>query len=355
MRVGVWKLTEAGVSDTGFGRDGISYIAEPGGLPFVSPTVDGKYAVAFRSGSTLAVFKLTPTGGIDPSWGGEGGFRRYSSISPFDTSDLVLGTDGNLLAGGSYGGGTGVARLLDSIPEIDLTGGTALEGKILPFAATLNKTSGFPVSFDFTTGEGSAASGRDYFGRTGGLTIPAGLTAAVIPVATRLDHLFETDESFRVELANVTGARTGDLLANGTIINVLRTGRCQNIVDGHKGTDILTGSSAGDRIIGRNDVDYLYGFDGADCIYGQRGGDYIDGGGGNDVIDGGSGNDQLKGGTGNDRIYGRSGRNRYNGGPGNDVIDSRNAVAEVVECGSGRDTVRGDVRDVLRHCERFIR
>jgi uncharacterized delta-60 repeat protein len=355
QRIGVWKLTEAGISDTGFGGgDGDFHIAEPGGFAFVSPTVDGKYAVAFRSNSILRTFKVKPTGAIDPSWGGDGGVRNYSSLSPFETSDLVLGTDGNLLVGGSYAGGTGVARLLDSIPELSVHGGTALEGQVLPFAASLNKTSGYPVSFDFTTGEGSAASGLDYTGRSGRLTIPAGQTTVPIGVGTRLDRLFENDETFRVELSNVAGAQVGDLLANGTIINVLRSGRCQNIVDGHKGTDILTGSSAGDLMIGRNDVDYLYGFDGADCIYGQRGGDFLDGGAGDDLVDGGGGNDQIKGGPGNDRLYGRSGRNRYDGGPGNDRIDSRNAVSEIVECGSGRDVVRADRRDRLRHCERVI-
>jgi uncharacterized delta-60 repeat protein len=355
QRIGVWKLTEAGISDTGFGGgDGNFYIAEPGGSPFVSPTVDGKYAVAFESNSILRTFKVTPTGTIDSSWGGDGGVRLYSSLSPFDTSDIALGTDGNLLVGGSYAGGTGVARLLDSLPELDLNGATAREGQVLPFTAGLSKTSGFPVSFNFVTGEGSAASGRDYVGRSGTAVIAPGQTFVPIGVATILDRAFENDESLRLEVSDVAGARVDELLTGGTIVNVLRSGRCANIVDGHKGTDILTGSPAGDRIIGRNDIDYLYGFGGADCIYGQRAGDYIDGGSGNDLIDGGSGNDQLKGGTGNDRIYGRAGRNRYNGGSGNDVIYSRNAVTEIVECGSGRDTVKADTRDHLRHCERVI-
>jgi uncharacterized delta-60 repeat protein len=352
----VQKLTPAGRSDNSFSGDGRLQYRDDGanGLhAVVSQTVDGKYALATTDHGALWTAKITPDGSNDDSWRSFG-HHRYSSVTPWETSDVALGTDGNVLVGGYNGSGMAVARLLDSIPELSVHGGTALEGQVLPFAASLNKTSGFPVSFDFTTGEGSAASGLDFTGRSGRLTIPAGQTTVPIGVGTRLDRLFENDEAFRVELSNVAGAQVGDLLANGTIINVLRSGRCQNIVDGHKGTDILTGSSAGDLMIGRNDVDYLYGFDGADCIYGQRGGDFLDGGAGDDLVDGGGGNDQIKGGPGNDRLYGRTGRNRYDGGPGNDRIDSRNAVSEIVECGSGRDVVRADRRDRLRHCERVI-
>ncbi|HEX8648257.1 MAG TPA: hypothetical protein VF715_15290, partial [Thermoleophilaceae bacterium] len=86
-----------------------------------------------------------------------------------------------------------------------------------------------------------------------------------------------------------------------------------------------------------------------------RGGDIIDAGDGDDTVDGGSGDDRMRGGEGADRLYGRRGRNRYNGGPGNDVIYARNGVAEIVECGPGRDRVKADRKDRLRRCERVSR
>lgn len=243
----------------------------------------------------------------------------------------------------------------DPPPVLELTGGTAIEGQILLFTATLDKPSSVPVTFNYITGEGTAATGLDFGGRSGTLTIPAGQTSVPIPIATNADRLFENDEMFRVELFDAVNARFGEYVAQGTIVNALRAGRCQNIVDGHKGTDILTGSSAGDLIIGRQDIDYLYGLDGPDCIYGERGGDLIDGGDGDDLVDGGSGDDELKGGDGDDRLIGRRGRNRYNGGAGNDQIYARNGISEIVECGSGRDVVKADRTDRLRRCELLTR
>ena len=223
------------------------------------------------------------------------------------------------------------------------------------FTASLDKPSSVPVNFGYITGEGTAATGIDFGGRTGTATIPAGVTSVPIGIATNPDRLFENDESFRVELFDADNAVFGEYVAFGAIVNDLRSGRCQNIVDGANRTDILTGSSAGDLIIGRNDIDFLYGLGGPDCIRGERGGDLIDGGSGDDTIDGGSGDDEMKGADGNDVLIGRRGLNRYNGGAGNDRIYARNGRSEIVECGSGRDTVKADSDDRLRRCETVTR
>ena len=240
-------------------------------------------------------------------------------------------------------------------PLVELTAGSALEGQILPFTATLSRPTDEPVTFSYVTGEGTAASDRDYGARRGAATIPPGETSVVIGIPTNADRLFETDESFRVELYDATNARFGEYVAFGTIVNDLRAGRCQNIVQGRKGTDVLTGSAGGDLIIGRQDIDFLFGLGGPDCIRGERGDDIIDGGDGDDLVDGGSGDDRIRGGDGDDLLFGRRGVNRYNGGPGDDRIYSRNGRAEIVECGPGRDRVKADRRDRLRRCERVTR
>ena len=243
------------------------------------------------------------------------------------------------------------ASAQQSPPTLNLTGGTALEGEVLVYTATLSRATDTAVTVSYVTGEGTAATDRDFTGTRGTVTIPPGQTSVPIGIGTASDRLFENDEGFRVELYDPVGARFGEYVAFGTIVNVLRAGRCQNIVRGAGRTDVLTGSPAGDLISGRTDIDFLFGLAGDDCIRGEKGGDIIDGGDGDDVVDGGSGDDRIRGGDGDDRLYGRRGINRYSGGPGDDRIYARNGRSEIVECGPGIDVVKADRGDKLRRCE----
>ena len=237
------------------------------------------------------------------------------------------------------------------LPIVNLTGGSAVEGQLLVFTATLSRPTDTTVTVNSLTGEGTAATNLDFGGRRGTVTIPPGQTSAPIGIGTNADRLFENDETFRVELYEPAGARFGEYVAFGTIFNELRAGRCQNVVLGNRRGDILTGSAAGDLIVGRADSDVLFGLGGDDCIRGERGHDIIDAGDGDDLVDGGSGDDEMKGGDGDDRLIGRRGLNRYNGGAGDDRIYARNGRREIVECGGGRDTVKADSGDNLRRCE----
>ena len=247
---------------------------------------------------------------------------------------------------------TPAASAQGSLPIVNLTGGSAVEGQLVTFTATLSRPTDQPVTVGFVTGEGTAATNVDFGGRTGSLTIPAGQTSGLIAIATNADFLYEpADETFRVELFDPRNARFGEYVAFASIVNDLRPGRCRNIVRGSGRTDVLTGSPAGDTITGRTDIDFLFGLAGDDCIRGEKGGDIIDGGDGDDLVDGGSGDDRIRGGAGDDRLYGRRGINRYSGGPGDDRIYARNGRREIVECGPGRDVVKADRGDNLRRCE----
>lgn len=124
---------------------------------------------------------------------------------------------------------------------------------------------------------------------------------------------------------------------------------------GTPGNDTLTGTPRADRILGLAGHDNLRGLRGNDVLEGGPGNDRLDGGPGNDRLLGGPGHDTLLGGPGNDVLVGGPGPNRYFGGPGNDRIDSRNGVAETVDCGPGVDTVIADAADRLIGCERVTR
>jgi Ca2+-binding RTX toxin-like protein len=86
----------------------------------------------------------------------------------------------------------------------------------------------------------------------------------------------------------------------------------------------------------------LNGDNGPNRIVGTVGGDRIDGGGGADRLFGGDGDDCIDGGPGADRI---------SGGNGNDKINARDGVADVVDCGPGKDVAQVDKVDKVRNCE----
>ena len=148
---------------------------------------------------------------------------------------------------------------------------------------------------------------------------------------------------------------------------------CVNLFRGTRDDDVLRGTQFGDRLVGRDGRDLLMGLAGDDCLEGGTGNDVLDGAGGDDRLDGASGGDRLSGGAGDDRLTGRAGDDRLIGGPGNDVllpgsgrdvvsagtgndtISARDGVRETIDCGRGKDTVRADRHDRLRHCERVTR
>ena len=141
------------------------------------------------------------------------------------------------------------------------------------------------------------------------------------------------------------------------------------VVLGTKGRDRITGTNGRDRILGLAGFDRIDGGRGDDCLdggtsrdvlSGALGRDHVIGGKGNDALNGGSGTDRLSGGLGNDTINASFGRDIVMGGPGRDTINvATSGPSARVNCGSGRDTVRGNLneRRRVRSCERsfFLR
>jgi Ca2+-binding RTX toxin-like protein len=148
---------------------------------------------------------------------------------------------------------------------------------------------------------------------------------------------------------------------------------CTNIIRGTRDDDVVRGTAFGDRLVGGDGDDLLKGQGADDCLEGGTGNDVLDGGDGNDRLAGSSGRDRLSGGTGDDKLTGGKGNDRLTGGPGNDTIspgsgrdvvnagggndtiNSVDGVKETIDCGAGRDTVRADKRDRLKHCEKVTR
>ena len=101
------------------------------------------------------------------------------------------------------------------------------------------------------------------------------------------------------------------------------------------------------RLRGGDGDDVLVSGGGADLLDGGAGNDLLGGNAGNDAVLGGLGDDSLHGGEGADGLDGDRGRDSADGGGGDDSVLMRDAGADSVVCGLGRDRVRAEVLDSL--------
>ena len=106
------------------------------------------------------------------------------------------------------------------------------------------------------------------------------------------------------------------------------------------------------RIVGTHGPNRLRGTPRTDALYARGGNDRLDASAKPDFLQGGLGRDVLLGGPGDDRLYGGPGVDRLYAGPGWDAVYARDGAADIVRCGTGRDSVHADRHDRLaRDCE----
>jgi hypothetical protein len=106
-----------------------------------------------------------------------------------------------------------------SIGDVRLAEGNAGQS-LFQFAVSLDTPQAVPVSVDFATADGTATVPSDYATTTGTVTFAAGETVKTVSVAVNGDTTVEQDETFNVNLANVTGNATiVDAVGVGTIVN----------------------------------------------------------------------------------------------------------------------------------------
>jgi Ca2+-binding RTX toxin-like protein len=104
-------------------------------------------------------------------------------------------------------------------------------------------------------------------------------------------------------------------------------------------TSTTAGQSSGQSAKGKS----VNGTARADTITGTAKNDELNGRGGNDTIRGLGGHDLLIGGTGSDRLFGNGGE---------DTLKAKDGARDVLDCGTGRDVVYVDRKDVVaRNCE----
>ncbi|CAD7216374.1 autotransporter domain-containing protein [Xanthomonas arboricola] len=146
-----------------------------------------------------------------------------STIEPDETVVLTLasGTGYNV---GSPNSATGTI-LNDDQPTLSINDVSVNEGNAgttnATFTVSLSQPAGTGgVSFDIATADGTATAGVDYVASSlTGQTIPAGSSSATFTVLVNGDTLSEPNETFFVNVSNVTGASVGDGQGQGTIVN----------------------------------------------------------------------------------------------------------------------------------------
>jgi Ca2+-binding RTX toxin-like protein len=95
-------------------------------------------------------------------------------------------------------------------------------------------------------------------------------------------------------------------------------------------------------VLGTMRVDRLDGTPQRDRICGRAGNDWIVAKAGNDEIEAGPGRDTVEAGRGKDDIFGEAGA---------DLIIVNDGETDLVDCGTGIDTVIADRKDILHKCE----
>jgi hypothetical protein len=108
-----------------------------------------------------------------------------------------------------------------TIADVSVAEGNSGKGNVATFTVRLSKAATTAVGFSIATADGSAVAGSDYVASSlTGQSIAAGATSKTFAVTMKPDRLFEPNETFLVNVSNVSGAVTvADGQAIGTILN----------------------------------------------------------------------------------------------------------------------------------------
>jgi len=275
---------------------------------------------------------------------------------------------------------TGIVQILDDdATHVTISGAAVLEGDagtgLPPFTIGLSgvtQSSAVVVSYIVSSGTGTA--GVDVTGPlTGQVTIPAGQSAASIPVFVAGDTLFEGTETIyaritsisggdAIDIGSPSGARAtildDDALPPVTVTGITSVGGAgPDVIEGAALVDSLSGAGGDDVILAGRSGDFLGGGAGGDFLIGDLtlddlastigGADQIFGGADSDTVLAGSGNDTVSGEAANDLLVGEAGRDLLSGDDGPDALYGGND-ADTLKGGADDDFLFGEAgADVL--------
>jgi uncharacterized repeat protein (TIGR01451 family) len=200
----------------------LSTPAPPGGVTFDIATQDSTATVANNDYVARSLTEQT-IGAGQQTYSFDVTVNGDVSIEPGEAFFLnVTNVSGALVADGQ-----GVGTILnDDSPALSINEVTANEGTAGTTTFTFTVTSTLPapaggITFDIATADGTATTaGGDYVARSlAGQTIAGGQTSYTFDVTVNGDMLFEPNETFFVNVTNVSGAGVSDSQGVGTIQN----------------------------------------------------------------------------------------------------------------------------------------
>lgn len=134
-----------------------------------------------------------------------------------------LNLSGAVNATVNHGSGTGTIIDPTLLPYLNLGNANAVEGAgtsaVATFTATLSAASANPVTFRYSTSDGSARAGIDYTASSGVMTMAPGQVTATITVPVIATSVSAAYKYFYVTLANVVNATVQNNQGVATILN----------------------------------------------------------------------------------------------------------------------------------------
>src|SRR6185503_17667195 len=230
-------------------QDGARFLYQPAGLPSLSignvtvteggATVNAVFTVSLTpaTGQTVTVNYATANGtataGAD--YTAVSGTLTFPPNTPSQlvvvpvTGDLVDEPTENFFVNlssptnATVADGQGVGTIVDndpppavSVSDCAIPEGTG--GQVgCSFTVSLSVASGFAVSVNFATSDGTATSGLDYVAASGTLNFPAGTTSMPMQISVIGDTLDEADETYILALSAPVNATLADSQGLGTI------------------------------------------------------------------------------------------------------------------------------------------
>lgn len=184
-------------------------------------TAGMSYSQTVTASLGTAAYSYAVTAGALPTWmtlnpttGALSGMPTAAGTANF----TVTATDGYGAVGSAAYSLTTVGTPQLSIDDVSQDEDNA---GAFTFTVSLDQPAGAGgVTFDIATANDTATSPSDYVAKSlTGETIPAGATSLTFDVAVNGDTDFEADETFFVNVSNVTGASVTDSQGLGTIVN----------------------------------------------------------------------------------------------------------------------------------------
>jgi uncharacterized delta-60 repeat protein len=210
--------------------------------------------------SDVALARLTPTGGLDPTFG-DAGRARFSTSPPAPPLYTTWG---------------GPSHDVDSIllPDGKIVTVISALGGLLLLRHLDDATPGITAAIEAGVLKVRGAAGDDHIAlrRDGGAIQVVGLP-----------QRFDSSLFSRIEIAALAGDDILDASASPVPVSL----------DGGDGNDVLLGGAFADLLLGGTGHDTLFGGRGDDTLHGNDGNDYLNPGPGADQAFGDAGNDQI--------------------------------------------------------------